>query len=499
MTAQVNPGRPRCPYHPLDRGIRDEETNQPGLYKSAGYNILRDSTDTGVVEVQRRKGKRAYLITRYEDVKHVLREQTAFSRANALAEDEVDVSGTLLGLDGTEHAAVRGLVKNQFMPQAIARHRPVIEHRAAEQLKSMCEQGEPVDLLAHFAFPLPLHVICDLLGLPQGEERLRFRDWATAFLGTSAQTRAGVEEAQQAMGAYLGGLLAQRAQQPSDDLLTQIAVAGGEAGVPFEQLISLAVALVLGGWETVASSICTHLEVLLTHPYRDHATGYAYLTDHPEEIPGAVAELQRMFSTTANDDMPRKVMRDVTLPSGAQLPAGAVVIPSHDAANFDWRVIENPHRMDFDRPVKHMSFGYGPHHCIGRHLGQDSEVAALRVLTSELPGLRLADAHIPRKVDQTIPGPLALRVVWTRPEPVPPRPVSRAADLLTGSQTAEPGDDATDRDDVVKRAQDGRAGTGGIEEADRPSRRPRASAIKRTSAAVVRQLLKAARSAGTPE
>lgn len=341
----------------------------------------------------------------------VLRDQKVFSREQALPYDDGDVSGTLLGLDGDEHAAVRDVVKDWFTPQAIGRLRGDIEHRAGNHLKAMCEHGEPADLLEHFALPFSLDTICDLLGLPAGEERMRFRGWASGFLGTSALTRAGVEEAMVAMFGYLGELLARRREHPADDLLTRIAVAG--AGLPADRLLKLPLTLVIGGWETVTSSIGTHLEVLLTRPYGGHPSGYAYLIDHPEAIPGAVGELQRMYSTSADDDMLRTVTKDTTLPSGTRLSEGDVVIPSHDAANYDPRATDDPRRMDFGRDFRHLSFGWGPHHCIGRHLGQLNEEVALALLTRELPRLRLADADVPRKKGHAVAGPVALRVAWS--------------------------------------------------------------------------------------
>lgn len=399
--------------HPLDSDA--DGVNRPGLHKNARYHEIRE-TGTGVAEVRRHDGTTARLVTRYHDVEQVLRKQDVFSREAALDADAVDLEGTMLGLDLENHAAVRGAVKDWFSPQATERLRRKAEVRAAEQLKTMLDGEEPADLVTAFALPFSLDLICDMMGLPQ-EDRLRFHAWGDAFLGTSAQTRVNAEEAQMAMVTYLAGMVEERRTSTADDLLTQVAV--GAAELSFDRLVKLPLTLVLGGWETVASSIGTQIHVLLTHPYEGHETAYAYLTAHPEAVPGAVTELERLFSTTAADDLPRRVTRAVTLPSGARLEPGDLVIPSHDAANCDPRVFTDPHRMDFARtPNRHLSFGYGPHHCIGRHLGHMEVVTAVALLTRELPSLRLAvpSDEIIRKPGHVINGPAALPVAWSPPK-----------------------------------------------------------------------------------
>ncbi|GGQ05584.1 cytochrome P450 [Streptosporangium pseudovulgare] len=398
-----------CPRHPLDQDAAG--VNRPGLYPNEMYHRIRE-TGTGVAEVIRPTGT-GKLVTRYDDVKEVLRNQAVFSREAALDADDVGLEDTILGLDGERHAAVRNVVKALFTPRAVERHRSDIEMRAATRLKEMTGKGEPADLIEDFALPLALDTICDLLGLPP-QDRARFRQWGEAFL---AHTVVAGEEAQAssaAMAGYLAGLIEQRRQRPEPDLLGRIAVAG--ADLPAARQIMLPIALVLGGWETTASSIGTFVQVLLTHPYEGYETAYAYLIDRPEMIPAAVTELTRMFSTTGADAMPRRVTRRVTLPSGAELQPGEIVIPSVDAGSYDPRVFPDPHRMIFDRPYNHhLSFGHGPHHCLGRHLGHLEIIVALGLLTRELPRLRLAvpSEDIPRRTGHAIKGVATLPVTWT--------------------------------------------------------------------------------------
>lgn len=411
MSSANPPGASAAPIpHPFDQDA--DGINRPGLYKNELYDTIRE-TGTGVADIIRANGTAAKLVTRYDDVLQVLRDQDVFSREAARDVDDVDLEGTILGLDLDDHADVRDVVKDWFTPRAVRRLRGQVEAQAAEQLAAMTAGDEPADLISAFSLPFALHTICDMMRLPRAD-RLRFRAWGDAFLGTTALTRADAAESQAAMAGYLAGLIERRAREPGDDLLSQIAVGGTH--LPPDRLIKLPIALIVGGWETAASSIGTFVHVLLTHPYGGRDSAYGYLTDHPGAVPGAVTELERTFSTAAGDDMPRRVTRDVTLAGGARLRAGDVVIPSHDAANHDPRVFTDPHRIDFARdPNRHLSFGYGPHHCIGRHLGHMEVVTAIALLTRELPDLRLAvpSAAVRRKPGHVVFGPEALPVAWS--------------------------------------------------------------------------------------
>lgn len=395
--------------HPFDRDATGE--NRQPMFKNPRYHEIRE-TGTGVIDIIRANGTPAKLVTRYDDVMEVMRDQRTFSRHAALDVDDVDLEGTLLGLDGAEHAAVRDVVKAVFTPNAVAPMRHLVEERAAALLRDMTAGGDTADLVTAFALPLSLGVIADMLGLPAAD-RPRFREWVDPFLATSTATRETAEAAQTALAEYFVSLLMRRHRTPGPDLLSTIAVAGGS--LPPDRLIKLPIALLVGGWESVAASTATFTEVLLTQPYEGHDTAYTYLTEHPQAVPGAVTELERMFSTTAADNMPRRVLREVTLPSGARLHPGDVVITSHDAANHDPRVFPDPMRMDFGRtPNRHLSFGHGAHHCIGRHLGHLELAVTIGLLTAELPTLRLAVPadEIPRRSGHLIPGPAELQVTW---------------------------------------------------------------------------------------
>ncbi|WBB78781.1 cytochrome P450 [Micromonospora sp. WMMD882] len=410
MAREETVTRLRHPFHADADGV----TRPPGPEKHPYYGRFAAS-GSGVVPIVRQVNGEpvpALLICRYADVKEVLRRQDVFSRAAARHADPIDLTGIMLGMDGAEHARIRGTVKEHFTRPAVHALAARVGAEAAAQLAAMVAQGRPVDLLGEFAVPFTLHAICDLLGLPPAD-RARFRRWGEAYLADSELTRDEAARAAQEMGAYLWEQIERRRGCPAGDLLTQIAEAAAAETVDTQ--VKLPMSLVVGGWETTANSIATFVHVLLSRPYRGYATAWGYLRDHPGKLDGAVGELERLYSTANADNMPRRAVADVTLPSGARLRAGDVVIPSHDAANRDPEVFPDPERMDFDRdPNPHLSFGYGPHYCLGAHLGALEVRIALGLLLRELPGLRLAvpAEQVRWRSGHSILGPEELPVRW---------------------------------------------------------------------------------------
>ncbi|WP_433335629.1 cytochrome P450 [Spirillospora sp. CA-294931] len=386
----------------------------PGPEKHPLYSEFAAS-GTGVVPIVRTvNGRRieARLVCRYADVREVLRRQDVFSRSAAADADDVDVSGTMLGMDGAEHARVRGIVRDAFSRAAVAALGETLEKTAADRLATMRAGRRSADLMADYAIPFALDTICDLLGLP-GDDRAKFRGWGDMFLGTADLARDEAAASALQMGGYLWEQIEQRRAEPSGDLLSRIAVEGADESPDVQ--IKLALALVVGGWETAASSIARFVYVLRTHPYGDFETAWDYLLARPEEVDGAFTELERLYSTTAGDDMPRRVMADVELPSGVRLSEGDIVIPSHDAANRDPRVFDDPAEMNLRRdPNAHMSYGFGTHYCIGAPLGSLEIRIAIRALLRELPTLRLAvpSGDVRWKAGHVITTPEALPVEW---------------------------------------------------------------------------------------
>jgi cytochrome P450 len=392
----------------------DGVNRTPGPDKHPYYTEFAAS-GSGVVPVVRQVSGEwlpALLICRYDDVREVLRRQDVFSRSAAAHADQVDVSGTMLGVDGAEHAAIRGTVKGAFTRSAVSDLRDMVRAAAEAQLAVLVAKGGRADLAGDFAIPFALNVISDLLGVPE-PDRAQFRRWGDMFMGSGDVGRPEAARSAEEMGGYLWQQLDGRRRCPADDLMTQIATAGATHSVDVQ--VKLPLSLIVGGWETTASSIATFVYLLTTRPYGRHDHAWDHLVAHPEQVDGAVAELERLHSTTNGDEMPRRVMAEVTLPSGARLAEGDIVIPSHDAANRDPRIFPDPTRMDFGREKNpHLSFGYGPHYCVGAHLGAMEVRIALALLLREMPGLRLAVApdEVRWKQAHAILGPGELPVRW---------------------------------------------------------------------------------------
>ena len=394
--------------------LDSDGVNRPTSPDKHPYYAEFAGSGTGVVPIVRTvNGQQinAKLICRYLDVKEVLRNPD-FSREAARAADDVDVSGTILGMDGEQHTRVRAIIKDAFTRPAISRLRELVESAALNQLKTMLSLGRQADLVEDYATPFALRVISDMLGVPE-QDRDSFRAWGRAFLGTADLTRDQAAEAATAMGGYLAQQIERRRTNPGNDLMSRVAVAGGDH--PLDIKIRLALALIVGGWETSSSSIGRFVYVLRTRPYSNYDTAWDYLLDHPSDVDAAITELERLYSTTAGDDMPRQALRDVVLPSGATLRQGEIVIPSHDAANRDAAAFSDPEQMDFSRnPNPHLSFGYGTHYCIGAHLGGLEVRTAIRLLLRELPGLRLdiSPTNVTWAAGHVITSPTALPVSW---------------------------------------------------------------------------------------
>jgi cytochrome P450/surfactin synthase thioesterase subunit len=335
-------------------------------------------------------GDEAWLATRYADVRAVLVDRR-FSRAAVLDNDEPRLSpekmsepGGILSMDPPEHARLRKLIGGAFTPRRVERLRPAIEKITADLLDRMETAGAPADLVQHFALPLPITVISELMGVPVPDRR-QLRVWSEALVATTALSSEQRREQVGQLQAYMVGLIAQRRRQPTDDLLGALVMARDEHGSLSEtELVKLSVRLLVTGHETTASQIVNFVHVLLTHP--EHLRR---LRTSPELIPAAVEELLRYVPLLSGPSFPRYATEDVEL-SGVLVRAGEPVLPALDSADRDESVFPDPDKLDFTRtPNPHLAFGYGPHHCVGAQLARVELQVALGALLERLPGLRL--------------------------------------------------------------------------------------------------------------
>jgi cytochrome P450 len=367
-----------------------------------------------VCRVQLPYGEPTWLATRYEDVKVVLGDPR-FSRAAAMGRDEPRLRphptglGTIKSLDPPEHGRLRRLVATAFTVKRIEQLRPRVQQLADELIDTMLDDGPPADLVEDFALPLPIAVICELLGVPFAD-RKDFRLWSDAYLST---TKFGVEEVvayRALLRDYLAGLVARRREAPEDDLLSALVAArDNEDRLSEEELLSLAEAILVAGHETTASQIPNFIYVLVTHPEQ-----FADLRAELDLLPDAVEELLRFVPIGAGAAQPRYALEDVEL-GGVTVQAGEPVMSVLHSANHDESVYAHPGELDLRRKeASHVAFGHGAHHCLGAPLARMELQVALRALLTRLPGLRFAgpETDIVWKTGVSTRGPERMPITW---------------------------------------------------------------------------------------
>lgn len=335
-------------------------------------------------------GEPAWLATRYADVRTVLGD-ARFSRAAATGRDQprirahIGPPGNIMSLDPPEHSRLRRLVMNAFTMRRVEALRPRAREIADDLVDRMVDGGPPAELVEGFALPLPITVICELLGVPVADRR-DFRVWSDAFLSTTRFTPQEVAENVGKLREYMAGLIAERRRESRDDLISALVVARDrDDRLSEDELLSMAEAILVAGHETTASQIPNFVHVLLHN--QDHL---AALREHPDLVPKAVEELMRWVPLGSGGSTARYATEDVEL-GGVTVRAGEPVVVALNSANRDETVFPDPDAIDFARATTpHVGFGHGPHHCLGAPLARMELQVALHTLVTRLPGLRLA-------------------------------------------------------------------------------------------------------------
>lgn len=365
-----------------------------------------------VLRVSLPYGGDAWLVTRHADVRTVLADPR-FSRAAAVGEEIPRTVATglpstsMLSMDPPEHSRLRRRVANSFTVRRVEALRPRVQHIVNGLLDTMLAAGGPSDLTQTLTWPLPITVICELLGVPVAD-RDRFNVWVDGLLMLSDPVRS--MEARGLLNDYLAGLVALRRTTPTDDLLGELAnVADEEDRLLDEELVSLGVNLLSAGQEATANQLGNFVYTLLTRPDL-----WQKLVADPALVPDAVEELSRIIPISASAGFTRIAIEDVEL-SGQTIRAGDAVVAELGIANRDPEVFDHPEEIDFHRGnVPHVTFGHGVHHCLGAQLARMELRVVLESLLRRLPGLRLAVPveQISWRTNRLIRGVDALPVSW---------------------------------------------------------------------------------------
>ncbi|MFF2429993.1 cytochrome P450 [Streptomyces mirabilis] len=348
-----------------------------------------------VARVTLPSGDEASLLTRYADVRQVLSDPR-FSRllnADDAARISVTPSGgafndemsNAMPQTGEAHRRWRRMVSKWFTAKRVAALRPGMEAMADRLLDTMVEHGQPADLKAHLAFPLPVWVICDLLGVPD-EDRDRFSYWSDTLLNLTKYGQAEIDAAQAEFVAYMTSHVAAKRAHPGDDLLSDLLTATDPTGYRLteQELVYTGQGLLVAGHETTANMIGKMVAMLLAD--RRH---WERLLADPSLVRPAVEEALRMDANPGLG-MPRYIGEETEV-GDTVLPKGTTVLCSMAAANRDETAFEDAGEMILDRtPNTHLAFGVGPHSCLGQALARTELGAVLDVLLRRLPSLDLA-------------------------------------------------------------------------------------------------------------
>lgn len=341
-------------------------------------------------DVQLPSGDVVALTTTYQDAAVVLTDPR-FSR-NLLYEGApkmydgynlTEAPGSIMTLDPPEHTRLRRLLAGTFTPRQVEAWRPRVRAIVLELLDDL---PPTFDFVHDFAFPLPVQVICDVMGVP-GIDTASVREWTTAMLSTTSMPVERKAAAAAAFYAYAGEIIAEHRDSPGDGLLASMILARDEGDRLSEhELTRLTLGMFLAGHETTGSVLTKGMFRLLD----GDRSGWEALVATPELIPAAVEELLRLDGA-GESPIIRVAKEDVELPSGTVVPKGKGVIASFIGAAYDPEAFPDPMTMKLDRQGQPpLAFGRGPHYCLGANLARMELQETYATLVEAVPGLRLA-------------------------------------------------------------------------------------------------------------
>jgi cytochrome P450 len=312
-------------------------------------------------------------------------------------------------MDPPDHTRLRGLVNKAFTPRVVEALRPRV-HGVVDGLLDAAEERGEADIIEDVAFPTPVAMICEMLGVP-AEDVDRFRAWSAVAARSldpdfvlPPEEVARREQSFMEFREYFADLIAARRKDLKDDLLSRLIVAEDEGDKLTEaELLSTGILLLIAGHETTVNLIGNGTLALLRYP--DQAQR---LRDDPSLLKTAVEELLRYDAPVQLTG--RTALADIELPS-MTLPKGKTAITLLGAANRDPEAFENPESVDIGREDnRHLAFGLGVHFCLGAPLARIEGQVAIGELFRRFPKIRLLEDPPPYKPNFTLRGLASLRV-----------------------------------------------------------------------------------------
>ncbi|MFD9953412.1 cytochrome P450 family protein [[Kitasatospora] papulosa] len=406
-TAAPRPNTPRPDSPPPDKHRPDKpETgprrNPPTLLSDPYPTLARMRQSAPVSVLHSDGGLRLWIIPRYTDVRAALSDHRLAQdvrRAQALADSRVEGVNLgaeithMLSSDPPDHTRLRRVVQAAFSRKRVQAMRPMVERITLELLDELDPATArhttrtttaTVDLIRDFAFPLPILVVCELLGLPPQDRNL-YREWSTAIV-TQEGDHTAFQQAVHEMGSYVLAIADRRIRRNDRpaDLLTDLLAARERGELTDDEIVGMVALLLIGGHETTVNLLGTSCLALLRNP--DQA---AWLRADPTRMPIAVEEFLRYDSPIC-----MATTRFTTQPvdiGGVEIPQDEFVLLSLGAANRDPARFQDPDRLILDRQdTGHLAFGGGIHRCLGALLGKLETEIALTALLARFPEITLA-------------------------------------------------------------------------------------------------------------
>ncbi|MGW4870767.1 cytochrome P450 [Streptomyces chartreusis] len=371
-------------------------------------------------------GDGPYVVSTYYEIRSLLHDPRISSDARNLASHADDPlpeapqgEGALppgfLKLDPPEHDRLRRMTNRPFGPPHSPRRvdgmRPELHDIVTGLIDGIGDPGR-IDLVEQFSYPFPVTVICRLLGVPR-EDEARFHGWADTLAASldpdpdadPAEHGKGAHDARMQLGMYLAGLIEERRKNPGDDMLSQLATAGGEDGpMTTMELLSTAALLLIAGHETTVNLITNGMLTLLRHP-----DVLQRLRTEPRLAVPLVEELLR-FEPPVQLVPQRTTLADIEV-RGVTIPKGAALWLVLASGNRDPKRFTDPDRFDPDRPdIQHLGLGSGIHSCFGAPLARLETQLALSELARRLENPRLLQDPPPYRQNAVLRGPRQLQI-----------------------------------------------------------------------------------------
>jgi cytochrome P450 len=365
-------------------------TTEDALNPFPRYRLMRESQP-----VFYQPQHQFWQVFRYDDVQRVLSDYASFSSVFGGSEGENPLGASLISMDPPRHRQLRNLVTQAFTPRGVAQLAGRITAIVNELLDAVAARGQTgqagqtghMDIIDDLAYPLPVIVIAEMLGIPH-EDRERFKIWSDIIVGAA---NAGEGNPQVEMSAYFFNMIEQRSRERKDDLISALldAQIGGEH-LDLRELLGFCILLLVAGNETTTNLIGNAILCFDEHP-----EVYEQLRAEPKLIPGAIEEVLRFRSPV--QFMYRRAAADVTF-KNQEIRAGQMVLAWIGSANRDEAQFPNADDFDIKRtPNRHIAFGHGIHFCLGAPLARLEAKIALTMLLERfydikrVPGVQLEE------------------------------------------------------------------------------------------------------------